>query len=149
MGGQETQQPPPPVRPPPLVVRTSSCSPKSFLSQSQHSLPASSGGSSAEEDSAWYSHLFLSHTSDSCATPATSARNHHQHLQLHPHHHQHSTRKIRRSSTFNSDDLTIHTPSPSDSEIVDLESLVREKEAEISFLRETLEQNEQVSARLA
>lgn len=59
---------------------------------------------------------------------------------------------VERSSTFNSDDLTMQsTPSPcSDNDTLhsmklnQLESLVREKDAQISYLRETLEQNEQV-----
>lgn len=59
---------------------------------------------------------------------------------------------VQRSSTFNSDDLTMQsTPSPcSDNDtshgmtMNELESLVREKDAQISYLRETLEQNEQV-----
>lgn len=36
------------------------------------------------------------------------------------------------------------TPSPSDSGVVELESLLKEKDCEISLLRETLEQNEAV-----
>ena len=59
---------------------------------------------------------------------------------------------VERSSTFNSDDLTMQsTPSPcSDNDTIhtiklnELQSLVREKDAQISYLRETLEQNEQV-----
>jgi hypothetical protein len=36
------------------------------------------------------------------------------------------------------------TPSPSDSAVSDLESVLKEKDSEINFLRETMEQNEQV-----
>ena len=36
------------------------------------------------------------------------------------------------------------TPSPSDSAVGDLESMLREKDTEINYLRETMEQNEQV-----
>lgn len=36
------------------------------------------------------------------------------------------------------------TPSPSDSGVVELEALLKEKDCEISLLRETLEQNEAV-----
>jgi hypothetical protein len=100
-----------------------SSTPKSYLSQSQYSLSQSSY---FVEDDAWYSGLFLNRVQ---TTPV-----------FNPH-----SRKVRRSSTFNSDDLTVQTPSPSDSGIVELEALVREKDSEISFLRETLEQNEQVS----
>lgn len=127
--------PPPPRRPanghrhvllPPHPVPGSvvhSSTPKSYLSQSQYSLSQSSY---FVEDDAWYSQLFLNRMQ---TTPI-----------FNPH-----ARRVRRSSTFNSDDLTVQTPSPSDSGIVELEALVREKDSEISFLRETLEQNEQAS----
>lgn len=105
----------------PGPVVHSSSTPKSYMSQSQYSLSSYF----AEED-AWYSQLFLNRM------PTTAMFN--------PH-----ARKVRRSSTFNSDDLTVQTPSPSDSGIGELEALVREKDSEISFLRETLEQNEQAS----
>ena len=36
------------------------------------------------------------------------------------------------------------TPSPSDSAVGDLESMLKEKDSEIVYLRETMEQNEQV-----
>ena len=36
------------------------------------------------------------------------------------------------------------TPSPSDSAVGDMESMLREKDTEINYLRETMEQNEQV-----
>ncbi len=36
------------------------------------------------------------------------------------------------------------TPSPSDSAVGDLESMLKEKDSEINYLRETMEQNEQV-----
>lgn len=124
--------PPPPRRPanghghvlPPHPVSVvHSSTPKSYLSQSQYSLSQSSY---FVEDDAWYSQLFLNRMQ---TTPI-----------FNPH-----ARRVRRSSTFNSDDLTVQTPSPSDSGIVELEALVREKDSEISFLRETLEQNEQAS----
>ena len=41
-------------------------------------------------------------------------------------------------------DLAAQTPSPSDSGIAELEAMLREKDSEISYLRETLEHNEQV-----
>ena len=37
------------------------------------------------------------------------------------------------------------TPSPSDSGVAGLEAILRERDSEINFLRETMEQNEQVS----
>lgn len=46
-------------------------------------------------------------------------------------------------SSFQLDDFT-QTPSPSDSGVAELEAMLREKDSEISYLRETLEQNEQV-----
>lgn len=104
---------------------THASTPKSYLSQSQCSLSQSSHYADDEE---WYSQLFLNRLQN---TPLLS--------------HERQNRRIRRSSTFNSDDLTMHAPSPSDSGIAELESLLREKDSEISFLRETLEQNEQVS----
>jgi hypothetical protein len=36
------------------------------------------------------------------------------------------------------------TPSPSDSAVSDMETVLKEKDSEIIFLRETMEQNEQV-----
>lgn len=36
------------------------------------------------------------------------------------------------------------TPSPSGSAVSDLETVLKEKDSEINFLRETMEQNEQV-----
>ena len=36
------------------------------------------------------------------------------------------------------------TPSPSDSAVGDLETILKEKDTEINYLRETMEQNEQV-----
>lgn len=104
---------------------TDASTPKSYLSQSQYSLSQSSHYA---DDEAWYSQLFLNRLQN---TPLLS--------------HERQNRRIRRSSTFNSDDLAMHAPSPSDSGIAELESLLREKESEISFLRETLEQNEQVN----
>lgn len=41
-------------------------------------------------------------------------------------------------------DTTDGTPSPSDSGVVELEAILKEKDCEISLLRETLEQNEAV-----
>ena len=119
VNGQHLRLPPHPV--PGSAVHSST--PKSYLSQSQYSLSQSSYFA---EDDAWYSQLFLNRMQ---TTPV-----------FNPH-----ARRVRRSSTFNSDDLTVQTPSPSDSGIVELEALVREKDSEISFLRETLEQNEQAS----
>lgn len=93
--------------------------PKSYLSQSQCSL---SQNSFFLEDDNWYSQLVMKLPD----TPGYISRG-----------------KVQRSSTFNSDDL-VHTPSPSDSGITELEAMLREKDSEISYLRETLEQNEQV-----
>lgn len=45
------------------------------------------------------------------------------------------------------DDLAnrqLQTPSPSDSGIAELEAVLKEKDSEINYLRETIEQNEQV-----
>ena len=134
-GSYEANPIPPPRRPVPVPGRrdnlnphpistVNTSTPKSYLSQSQYSLSQSSY---FLEDDAWYSQLFLNRMQ---ATPVFNSP--------------HQTRKIKRSSTFNSDDLTVQTPSPSDSGIVELEALLREKDSEISFLRETLEQNEQV-----
>ena len=41
-------------------------------------------------------------------------------------------------------DLSQSTPSPSDSAVGDLETMLKEKDTEIIYLRETMEQNEQV-----
>jgi len=38
----------------------------------------------------------------------------------------------------------IQTPSPADSSVSDLETVLKEKETQINFLKETMEQNEQV-----
>ena len=51
---------------------------------------------------------------------------------------QHSNGSGGDPSTMN------QTPSPSDSAVGDLESMLREKDTEINYLRETMEQNEQV-----
>ena len=40
------------------------------------------------------------------------------------------------------------TPSPADSAVGDLEQVLREKDGEINYLRDTLEQNEQVIFRV-
>jgi len=100
-----------------------------------------SSSSSFIEDDNWYSQLFLNRISDETAvfTPTNGPGNN-----RHPNN---NGRKVKRSSTFNSDDLAVQTPSPSDSGIAELEGIsrLREKDAEIAFLRETLEQNEQVS----
>lgn len=128
----------------------SSSTPKSFLSQSQYSLSQHSSSSYFMEDDNWYSQLFVNRTPS--ATPVFS---HHNHRHGSSSGNNRSTlisnnssvhaRKVKRSSTFNSDDLAVQTPSPSDSGIAELETILREKDAEITFLRETLEQNEQVS----
>lgn len=47
------------------------------------------------------------------------------------------------SSTTNQQDMN-QTPSPSDSAVGDLETMLKEKDTEINYLRETMEQNEQV-----
>lgn len=51
----------------------------------------------------------------------------------------------RRRPLMYSSEYLSQTPSPNDSLIVELEALLREKDNEISYLRETLERNEQVS----
>ena len=45
--------------------------------------------------------------------------------------------------TTNQQDMN-QTPSPSDSAVGDLETMLKEKDTEINYLRETMEQNEQV-----
>jgi len=52
---------------------------------------------------------------------------------------------IKQANFKNSSDFVAQTPSPSDSGVVELEAMLREKDSEITYLRETLEQNEQVS----
>merc|ERR1712241_841667 len=47
------------------------------------------------------------------------------------------------SMTTNQQDMN-QTPSPSDSAVGDLETMLKEKDTEINYLRETMEQNEQV-----
>lgn len=51
-----------------------------------------------------------------------------------------------RGSSSGSDQggMSNETPSPSDSAVGDLESMLKEKDTEINYLRETMEQNEQV-----
>ena len=135
----------------PPSLPPSSSTPKSFMSQSQYSLSQNSSSSYFLEDDNWYSQLFLNGTPSS--TPVFPSGPHHLHLHasstnntrsLHPVNNNNNARKVKRSSTFNSDDLAVQTPSPSDSGIAELEGILREKDAEITFLRETLEQNEQV-----
>ncbi|KAI1303191.1 Leucine zipper putative tumor suppressor 3 [Halotydeus destructor] len=103
-----------------VVDSSLSTTTKSYMSQSQGNLSRSSF---SLEDENWYSELVLKFPD----TPGYISRG-----------------KVRRTETFNSDDLTVNTPSPSDSGIIELEGLLREKDSEISYLRETLEQNEQV-----
>jgi hypothetical protein len=104
------------------------------------------------EDDSWYSQLFLNRTP--IATPVFSTHHLHQtsgnNRGLNSNNNSTDSngihaRKVKRSSTFNSDDLAVQTPSPSDSGIAELEGILREKDDEIRLLRETLEQNEQVS----
>ena len=47
------------------------------------------------------------------------------------------------AGTTNQQDMN-QTPSPSDSAVGDLETMLKEKDTEINYLRETMEQNEQV-----
>lgn len=47
-------------------------------------------------------------------------------------------------SYLNLDDFERQTPSPSDSGIAELEAIIKERDSEINFLRDTLEQNEKV-----
>lgn len=106
-----------------------SSTPKSYLSQSQCSLSQSSF---FMEDDHWYSELVLK-MPDAPGFLSRSGGG--------------ERGRVKRSSTFNSDEdciLGIQTPSPADSGIVELEAMLREKDSEISYLRETLEQNEQV-----
>ncbi|XP_022242015.1 leucine zipper putative tumor suppressor 2 homolog [Limulus polyphemus] len=53
------------------------------------------------------------------------------------------TSYLGSGSTLNLDDF-INTPSPSDSGVAEMEAILRDKDSEINYLRETLEQNEQV-----
>ena len=50
---------------------------------------------------------------------------------------------ISASNTNQQQDMN-QTPSPSDSAVGDLETMLKEKDTEINYLRETMEQNEQV-----
>ena len=50
---------------------------------------------------------------------------------------------VNPSNTTNQQDMN-QTPSPSDSAVGDLETMLKEKDTEINYLRETMEQNEQV-----
>ena len=50
--------------------------------------------------------------------------------------------------TFLENEESYQTPSPADSAVGDLEQVLREKEGEIVYLRDTLEQNEQVIFRV-
>lgn len=88
---------------------------KSALSQSQYSL---SQHSFFLEDDNWYSEIATLKLPE---TPGLLSNG--------------------QGSTY---DLAAQTPSPSDSGIIELEAMLREKDSEISYLRETLEQNEQV-----
>ena len=47
-------------------------------------------------------------------------------------------------SNLGGSDGDYHTPSPSDSAVGDLESMLKEKDSEIVYLRETMGHNEQV-----
>ena len=47
-------------------------------------------------------------------------------------------------STLQLDNDWNQTPSPSDSGVAELEAILKERDSEINFLRETMEQNEQV-----
>ncbi|XP_074600889.1 uncharacterized protein LOC141854932 [Brevipalpus obovatus] len=54
------------------------------------------------------------------------------------------TAASRRRPLIYSSEYLSQTPSPNDSIVVELEAILREKDSEISYLRETLERNEQV-----
>ena len=78
--------------------------------------------------------------------------------QQQPHHHAHASLKHDSSSSSRGSSTTSgsagqtgsdviimnQTPSPSDSAVCDLETMLKEKDTEINYLRETMEQNEQV-----
>ena len=141
---------------------------QSYLSQSQTSLSGSS--SFFMDDDNWYSELIMSKPA---ITSSVIKSSDYDKFIEHQHKYKNNSNidcnnyqmgsgtnkctnnhKVKRSSTFNSDDDSVHgligvpstTPSPSDSGITDqLEGMLREKDSEIALLRETLEQNEQVT----
>ena len=53
-------------------------------------------------------------------------------------------RESFKGSSSTIDQEFTSTPSPSDSAVGDLENVLKEKDSEIVYLRETMEQNEQV-----
>lgn len=122
----------------------------SYLSQSQTSLSGSS--SFFMDDDNWYSELIMNNVKPIIKI---NPSNNHQIKYNGIHGNKYNNQvmiKVKRSSTFNSDEddgcdggvpsTTSSTDSPSDQL---LESMLREKDSEIALLRETLEQNEQVS----
>lgn len=118
---------------------------QSYLSQSQTSLSGSS--SFFMDDDNWYSELIMSKPIQPVVMKS-SDKNKYNNDNINGKNNGNNY-KVKRSSTFNSDDglmtLPSTTPSPSDSGITDqLEGMLREKDSEIALLRETLEQNEQV-----
>ena len=54
------------------------------------------------------------------------------------------SRESFKGSSSTIDQEFTSTPSPSDSAVGDLENVLKEKDSEIVYLRETMEQNEQV-----
>lgn len=119
---------------------------ESYLSQSETSLSGSS--SFFMDDDNWYSELIMSKPVKPLVVKS-SDKNKYNNDNGTNNGNLMNYNKVKRSSTFNSDDglMTVPstTPSPSDSGITDqLEGMLREKDSEIALLRETLEQNEQV-----
>lgn len=119
---------------------------QSYLSQSQTSLSGSS--SFFMDDDNWYSELIMSKPIKPLVMKSSDKNKYNNDNSNGTNNG--SYNKVKRSSTFNSDDglmtLPSTTPSPSDSGITDqLEGMLREKDSEIALLRETLEQNEQVT----
>ncbi|GAB6025405.1 hypothetical protein CHUAL_011150 [Chamberlinius hualienensis] len=55
-----------------------------------------------------------------------------------------SSSDLSHGSVLHLDDDFNQTPSPSDSGVAELEAMLKEKDSEINYLRETMEQNEQV-----
>lgn len=121
-----------------------------YLSQSQTSLSGSS--SFFMDDDNWYSELIMNNLKPIKIIPSNNQQTKYNNSKY-------GNNQVKRSSTFNSDDgcdgnsggvpsTTSSTDSPgSDSGITDqlLETMLREKDSEIALLRETLEQNEQVT----
>jgi hypothetical protein len=81
----------------------------------------------------------------------SNSNNNNKHPHLPQHHHHHGgvvpvsgSSSAASSSGCSSSEMANQTPSPSDSAVGDMETMLKEKDTEINYLRETMEQNEQV-----